>query len=126
MSSARAERLAALLADEGLDQVIVGDLVRPGDSGPDAIANVRWLTGFTGTSGLALVGLETRAFITDFRYVERAAREVDPAFRRVIAVQRLLPELATHLHGNVGFDDQLTSVVEPAQGSRRASDRTRS
>ena len=46
----RAERLAALVAERELDQLIVGDLVRPGDSGPDAIANVRWLTGFTGTS----------------------------------------------------------------------------
>ena len=34
MSAERADRLAALVAEEGLDQLIVGDLVRPGDSGP--------------------------------------------------------------------------------------------
>jgi Xaa-Pro aminopeptidase len=114
VSAERAERLAELVAQEGLDQLIVGDLVRPGDSGPDGIANVRWLTGFTGTSGLALVGSEgssTRTFITDFRYVERAEREVDDAFEHAIAAQRLLPELVGRLEGKVGFDDAHTSVA---------------
>ena len=69
----RAERLAALVAEAELDCLFVGDLVRPGDSGPDAIANVRWLTGFTGTSGFAIVGDGRREFLTDFRYTERAA-----------------------------------------------------
>ena len=50
MSAQRADRLAELVASEGLDQLIVGDLVRPGDSAPDAAANARWLTGFSGTS----------------------------------------------------------------------------
>ena len=65
----RAERLAALVAQEGLDQLLVGDLVRLGDSTPDAISNLRWLTGFRGTSGLAIVGAGDRVFLTDFRYV---------------------------------------------------------
>jgi Xaa-Pro aminopeptidase len=111
LSAARGDRLAALVAEEGLDQLIVGDLVRPGDSGPDAIANVRWLTGFTGTSGLALVGPDVRTFITDFRYVERATREVGDAFEHAIAAQRLVPELVGRLAGRVGFDDAHTSVA---------------
>lgn len=108
----RAERLAELVAERGLDQLIVGDLVRPGDSGPDAIADVRWLTGFTGTSAIAIVGAETRVFITDFRYTQRAEREVGDAFERVIAETRLLPELASRVRGRVGFDDAATSVAK--------------
>jgi Xaa-Pro aminopeptidase len=107
----RADRLADLVAERELDALIVGDLVRPGDSGPDAAANIRWLTGFTGTSALALVGPEVRGFVTDFRYVERSQREVGDAFERHIAVQRLIPELASHLSGRVGFDDAATSVA---------------
>jgi len=107
----RAERLAELVAAEGLDQLIVGDLVRPGDSGLDAISNSRWLTGFTGTSGLSVVGPQTRLFITDFRYTERAEHEVEESFDRVIAKSKLMPELASHLGGRVGFDDALTSVA---------------
>lgn len=85
--------------------------MRPGDSGTDAISNSRWLTGFTGTSGLAVVGPQSRLFITDFRYTERAEHEVDPVFDRVTAKSRLMVELASHLSGRVGFDDALTSVA---------------
>ncbi len=115
MSAERADRLAELVASEGLDQLIVGDLVRPGDSGPDAIANVRWLAGFTGTSGLAVVGPQTRIFITDFRYAERAATEVGDDFERRIAASRLIPELVAPLSGKVGFDDAATSVANHAK-----------
>lgn len=115
MSSGRADGLATLVAEEGLDQLIVGDLVRPGDSGPDAIANIRWLTGFTGTSGIAVVGGTIRTFITDFRYTERAEVEVGDAFERVTATARLFPELARHLNGRVGYDDAATSVAQLAK-----------
>jgi Xaa-Pro aminopeptidase len=107
----RAERLAELVAEGDLDQLVVGDLVRPGDSGPDGIADSRWLTGFTGTSALAIVGPEARIFITDFRYVERAEREVGDAFEHVSAPSRLLPVLAERLRGRVGYDDAATSVA---------------
>ena len=111
MTGDRAARLGGLAAEQDLDQLIVGDLVRPGDSGPDAMANLRWLTGFTGTSGLAIATPESPVFITDFRYGERAAREVDPVFDRVTASARLLPELAGRLEGRVGYDDAATSVA---------------
>lgn len=106
----RAGRLAELVAEHELEALIVGDLVRPGDSGRDAMANLRWLTGFTGTSGLAAVGPELRLFVTDFRYVERAEHEVDASFERRRAKERLVPALAEALSGRVGYDDTRTSV----------------
>jgi Xaa-Pro aminopeptidase len=109
-SSNRAERLAALLPESGLDQLLVGDLVRPGDSTPDAIANLRWLTGFSGTSGLALVGAEVRVFWTDFRYLQRAQREVAGEFEQATAERELLEAAAKRLGGRVGYDDAHTSV----------------
>ena len=115
MNSARADALGEVVAERGLDALIAGDLVRPGDSGPDAIANLRWLTGFTGTSGLAIVGAGQRVFITDSRYTGRAEREVGEAFERVTAGSRLLPELASRLHGRVGYDDEATSVANLAK-----------
>ena len=107
----RAERLAALAAEAELDCIFVGDLVRPGDSGPDAIANVRWLTGFTGSSGFAIVGEDRREFFTDFRYTERARAEVSPEFDRVTLEGRLVAELAKRLAGRVGYDEDATSVA---------------
>jgi Xaa-Pro aminopeptidase len=68
---ARAERLAGLVDDAGLDALLVTGLV-----------NVRYLTGYTGSNGIALIGARTRAFVTDFRYVEQAAAEVHSSFDR--------------------------------------------
>lgn len=106
----RAQRLAALVAEAELDAILVGDLVRPGDSEPDAMANVRWLTGFKGTSGFAVVGAEQRDFLTDFRYTERARAEVSSDFERTTLEGRLVAELAKRLSGKVGFDEDSTSV----------------
>jgi Xaa-Pro aminopeptidase len=108
----RAERLASLVAGQGLDFVIVGDLVRPGDSGREAMADVRWLTGFRGTSGLAVVGPEARYFITDFRYLEQVASQVPASFEVVDAGPQMIPRLAELLGGSVGFDEAKTSVEQ--------------
>jgi Xaa-Pro aminopeptidase len=101
---ARAERLSELLPDAGTDVLLVTDLV-----------NVRYLTGYTGTNGLVLVGPRTRVFITDFRYVEQAAEQVHPSFERrrapqdlVEAIAELLPDGALRL----GFEEAHTSVRE--------------
>lgn len=39
-------------------------------------ANLRYLTNFTGTAGLAFITLEKAFFITDFRYTEQAGEQV--------------------------------------------------
>jgi Xaa-Pro aminopeptidase len=106
----RAERLAMAVTDAGLDLAIVGDLVRPGDSGRDAMADVAWLTGFSGSSGIAVVGAETRALVTDFRYTTRAAETVPGLFRIVDATGEIIAELAGLLAGRVGIDPAKTSV----------------
>ena len=41
------------------------------------LVNVRYLTGFTGTNGACVCGPGVRLFLTDFRYTERAAAEVE-------------------------------------------------
>ena len=106
----RVERLAGLVAGRELDLLIVGDLVRPGDSDRAGMANVRYLTGFGGTSGMCVVGEGTATFITDLRYVERAEHEVDEGFERVVAQAQVMPALAERLQGTVGYDDANTSV----------------
>ena len=37
--------------------------------------NLRYLTNFTGTTGLAVITLEKAFFVTDFRYTEQAAAQ---------------------------------------------------
>jgi Xaa-Pro aminopeptidase len=118
----RSDRLAKLVADEGLDQLVVGDLVHPSETGREAGANLRWLTGFTGSSGLALLGPEERLFFTDFRYTERADREVGSEFERVTIERGLIPDAAGRLHGRVGYDDAQTSVKNLSRLTELAPD----
>jgi len=87
--------------EQGLDLLLVNHLV-----------NVRYLTGFTGTNGAFVLGPEHRVFLTDFRYVERAKREV-PDFDRVRGRDDLLEavaEIATGVGGRLGFDDAHMTV----------------
>lgn len=97
-STVRGDRLAALLDAREIDALLVTDLV-----------NVRYLTGFTGTNGLALVGSDgLRAFYTDFRYVEQAKQEV-AGFERRSGRSDLLEEVAPALGDGdlrLGFEDQ--------------------
>jgi Xaa-Pro aminopeptidase len=123
-AESRADRLEALVREAEIDSLLVGDLVRPGDSGPDAAANVRWLTGFTGTSGFAIVGPGRREFLTDFRYAERSEREVGAEFERIILEGRLMLELAKRLRGKTGFDDAATSVQSLTKMNEELSDGT--
>jgi Xaa-Pro aminopeptidase len=98
MIAARTDRLQALLEGAGVDVLLVTNLV-----------NVRYLTGYSGSNGLALVGPQTRAFVTDFRYVEQAAEEVDGSYERLRAPQDLVEAVAELLPGEgtvrLGFDD---------------------
>ena len=94
MSAPRADRLEALLREESLDALLVSALV-----------NVRYLTGFTGTNGMCVVGPGLRLFVTDFRYVEQAAEQVGEEWERLQGRQELLEDVAERLSGRVGFED---------------------
>jgi Xaa-Pro aminopeptidase len=109
-ATSRVERLSDAIAAEGLDQLLVGDLVTPSETTREANADLFWLCGFSGTSGLALVGSDEAIFLTDFRYVERAAREVARELQRRQVERGLVAEAAKLLRGRVGYDDAHTSV----------------
>ncbi|MGH2866425.1 MAG: M24 family metallopeptidase [Solirubrobacteraceae bacterium] len=105
--SDRATRLAALLPEAEVDLILVTNLV-----------NVRYLTGYTGSNGLALVGPDARLFVTDFRYVEQAAAEVDPSFERRKDQLELFDALAAELPAGdmrIGFDDANLTVRQHAR-----------
>jgi Xaa-Pro aminopeptidase len=107
--SDRPSRLLAQLSDaapgSGLEAMLVTSLL-----------NVRYLTGFTGSNGLALVGPDRRVFITDFRYIEQAEAEVDPSFERLTARAELTDELPALLGTGsdgplrLGFEDGAMTV----------------
>jgi Xaa-Pro aminopeptidase len=101
--SDRADRLVGLLTTDDLDLLLI-----------TALVNVRYMTGYTGTNGLALVGPQTRVFVTDFRYVEQAKVEVQSSYER----RRDQLELFGAITGSIpasgelrlGFDDTNITV----------------
>jgi Xaa-Pro aminopeptidase len=86
---------------------------------------VRYLTGYTGSNGIALIAAEERArhlFITDFRYATQSAEQVPEAYEREIAPAELLRAAAEALGrgeraggGRLGFDDTSLSVRQHAR-----------
>jgi Xaa-Pro aminopeptidase len=102
----RADRVAARLGEREADLLLVSDLV-----------NIRYLTGFTGSSAMAVVGPGMRRFITDFRYIARAQAEVDG-----FDLERAPQEFAQALENGwpagplrLGFEDQHVSVRQHAR-----------
>jgi Xaa-Pro aminopeptidase len=115
----RAGRLAALVGERELDLLLVTNLV-----------NVRYLTGFSGTNAICLVGPSERIFATDFRYFERMkARLHDYEVRR--AKEDLLGLLGPFLDeregdgspARLGFDDAHLTVRQHAKLSDIVSGR---
>jgi len=79
---------------------------------------VRWLTGFTGSNALAVVGSAPPRFVTDFRYLTQASEQLDDVWEREIATE-LSKHAVEGLPGQrplrVGFDDGHVTVKQHAQ-----------
>src|SRR5438874_12851519 len=81
VSDHRSRRLTALL--DGLTAAHVDALL------VTSLPNVRYLTGFSGSSALLLVSQRESLLITDFRYQTQAGDEVGDAARVMIESQSL-------------------------------------
>jgi len=113
-ASGRVERLVGELGELGVDALLV-----------DSLIDLRYLTGFTGSHGMALLFDETLAkavgghrFLTDFRYATQSAEEVPDVFEREIVTGDLLEAAAAlfaDTSGRLGFDDAHLSVARHAK-----------
>jgi Xaa-Pro aminopeptidase len=111
----RAARLAEELRERELDALLVA-----------APVNVRYLTGFTGSNGLALVDADAGStdgrgrsargvFFTDFRYRTQSAEQVVDEFARQIVIGSLLDAAVQALDGasgRLGFDEANVTVAQ--------------
>ena len=102
---ARQARLRSTLLAAGLDTLLV-----------QSLPNIRYLTGFTGSSALLLVRPLELALITDFRYESQAPREVGPAIRvevdRASVWHRLKRLLGESPRGAIGFEAHVATVQD--------------
>ncbi|HEY5044727.1 MAG TPA: Xaa-Pro peptidase family protein [Solirubrobacteraceae bacterium] len=112
----RVRRLAADLRERQVDVLLVATQV-----------NLRYLTGFTGTNGLALIAADesdshpAHRFLTDFRYASQSAAQVPDAFHREIVAGEMLEGLVEVLTasreggGRLGFDETSLTVKQHAR-----------
>lgn len=113
---ARIELLVVELRLRKVDRLLVG-----------AGTNLRYLTGFTGSNGLAVIDASGRGghrFFTDFRYATQSAEQVPAAFEPQIVQADLLEAAVRALGagGRLGFDDAAMSVKQYAHLSDLVGD----
>ncbi len=89
----RVERLSGRLEERELDCLLI-----------DSLVDLRYLTGFSGSHGLAIVPAAGAAaeiggprFLTDFRYETQSSREVPELFDRAIVAGELMDAAAAEL-----------------------------
>lgn len=115
--AARVAALRDLMAREGLDAVIVPRAdAWQGEYVADADARLRWLTGFSGSAGFAIVTSMTAGVFIDGRYRVQVRAEVDPAVFTPVPWPETKPsdwlkEALPH-GGALGFDPWLHSRAE--------------
>ncbi|WP_217912721.1 M24 family metallopeptidase [Miltoncostaea marina] len=83
--AARQERLLAVLDERGIDAMLV-----------TGGANVRYLTGYVGSNGIAVIGRRGRLLLTDSRYAVSAREQVRDA-EVVVGSRDLLKDVAERL-----------------------------
>jgi Xaa-Pro aminopeptidase len=102
----RLDRQAAVVAlcdAEGIDGLII-----------QSLPNIRYLTGFTGSAGICVVGREGTMLVTDFRYAIQAPQESATVCRieidQVNVWDRLLKILGGGPSEVFGFEAQIATV----------------
>lgn len=102
--SSRLESLRRSLPRLKCSAIVISDLT-----------NVRYLCGFTGTSGMIVATKSSAYFLTDFRYQEQAAQQVGPEYSVVIVEAKLWDDAAKIIKAKkvarVGFEAENISVA---------------
>ena len=112
----RVEKLRRLMDKAGLDAVLVPRSdEHQGEYVPPSAERLKWLTGFSGSAGLAVVGRTAAALLVDGRYVVQAPSQVDTRIFEVLLIPQAKLEswLGKHVKsgGAVGFDPRLHTAA---------------
>jgi Xaa-Pro aminopeptidase len=117
--SGRVTRLRELLGKRGLDAMLVPRAdEHQGEYVPPSAERLAWLTGFTGSAGLAVVARTAAAVFVDGRYTLQAKAQVDARLFEVLEIPdaKLSDWLGRKLRSGavVGFDPKLhtAGIVE--------------
>ncbi|MEZ5874927.1 MAG: aminopeptidase P family protein [Hyphomicrobiales bacterium] len=82
---------------------------------PPSEERLAWLTGFTGSAGVAVVTDKACALFVDGRYVLQAKKQVDTEVFEVLQIPEAKPSawlIETLVRGSVGYDPALHTIKE--------------
>jgi Xaa-Pro aminopeptidase len=121
---ARIERLRAIMAQRGVDAFLVPRAdEHQGEYVARSAERLKWLTGFSGSAGTAVIAAKQAALFVDGRYTLQAADQVDTAVLAVLEVPASSVDdwLAQNLAAGavVGFDPWLHTVASVEALERR-------
>ncbi|MCB1505584.1 MAG: aminopeptidase P family protein [Hyphomicrobiaceae bacterium] len=122
-SSKTAERVAdlrAALRQRGLHAYLVPRAdEHQGEYVPPSSERLAWLTGFTGSAGFAVIGLERAALFVDGRYTVQARSQVDTTIFEILQIPaNSLKDWATSALSDgqtIGFDPWLATLTQVEQ-----------
>jgi len=112
MTLARLQQLRSRIAALGLDGFIVPRADEYlGEYVPPRAERLAWLTGFTGSAGLAVALADDAALFTDGRYILQAGAQLDPAAFRVVHITEEPPPAWIAARARrIGYDPWLFSA----------------
>ena len=124
----RVKQLRALMAALRVDAVLVPRAdEHQGEYVPASAERLRWITGFSGSAGIAVIARQTAALFVDGRYTVQARAQVDTKAFEILQVPqaRLSEWLNQKLKPGsvVGFDPRLHTVSEIERLTDALSDR---
>lgn len=109
----RVEKLRIKMSESGIESFLITNNY-----------NLNYLTGFTGTTGIALITLENAYFITDFRYTEQASKECVgyEIIKNEQPIFEVLGELIDSVNvANMAFEEQYLSFYKYTELERLIS-----
>jgi Xaa-Pro aminopeptidase len=120
----RIDRLRALMAQRGVDAFLVPRAdEHQGEYVARSAERLKWLTGFSGSAGSAVIGAKKAVLFVDGRYTLQAAAQIDT---QLISVLEVPPASIDHWLGQnlapgavVGFDPWLHTVAGVEQLEQR-------
>ncbi len=113
----RVKRLRSLMAERGIDAFLVPRAdEHQGEYVPPSAERLRWISGFTGSAGMAVIARRVACLFVDGRYILQAPTQVDTGLFtiRQYPEQKLSDWLIEQLPtgANVGFDPWLHTLTE--------------
>ncbi len=78
---------------------------------PDHLNRLKFITGFSGSNGLALITLNEAIFFTDGRYLLQATKELSSKFK----IQNIATLYEINAIGRIGYDTKLHTKLNIAQ-----------